>query len=63
MESFLPKCECGSAVMYEYYQVPHYDESGGLETVKQEVYFHDECENCHIYRVVDAIDVVDELPF
>jgi hypothetical protein len=46
------------------YQVPNYDESGGLETVEQEYVYDDQCDDC-IYGLAEHIELVDEdeLPF
>ena len=64
MESLLPKCECGQDVRVHMYQVPNYDESGGLETVEQEYVYDDQCDDC-IYGLAEHIELVDEdeLPF
>jgi hypothetical protein len=64
MENVLPKCECGQDVRVHMYQVPHYDDGGGLETVEQEYVFDDQCEDC-VYSMAEDIEFVDEdeLPF
>lgn len=63
MENVLPKCECGQDVLVHMYQVPNYDESGGLETVEQEYIFDSMCEDCIVFGPAQDVQIEDELPF
>ena len=63
MENVLPKCACGENVLVHSYQVPIYDDGGGLLCVDQGYDVWDTCWNCMVYDPQQDADDGDELPF
>jgi hypothetical protein len=62
MENVLPKCKCGADVHFVVYQVPHYDDGGGLETVEEEYGFWNTCIKCFA-NSASSIEDESDLPF
>jgi hypothetical protein len=67
----LPKCKCGSDVMYDYITEPMYDQDGSFICDRPtDVVFNDVCQDCYNlqpndgrYEVIGPFDDEDELPF